>query len=251
MKAAKRMITTLLLCCLLLCGPIVVRAKTKDYGKAKYDRTRWADIRSDYLDTKTDRLIFVKCGGGTSATVEMWAKASKRPFSGLAAQKDVEQTGEEDTVQWEKIISCRAYTGVNGLDKKKEGDHKTPLGIFNITMGFGRKASPGTDGIAYTKLNPYHYWSSEKETYNQFVDVRTLKKSQMSGEHLIAYNPEYNYALALDYNKECTYRKGSAIFLHCMGKNHYTMGCIAVPEQIMKEIVRNTTKHTKICIYRK
>lgn len=228
MKNMKRILSAFLGCCLFLCSLNHVSAK--DYSKAKYSKTRWDDIKEDYLDTSTDRLIFVKCKGGSKATVEMWKKVS-------------------ETEKWKKIISCKAYTGSNGLGKKKQGDHKTPIGIFNITMAFGRKKSPGTAGISYTKLNKYHYWSSEKATYNQFVDVRSLGRKHMSGEHLINYNPHYNYALALDYNRKCTYLKGAAIFLHCFGDKTFTLGCIAVHEKNMKKIVRNTTKHTKICIY--
>ncbi len=232
-----------------------VEVTAMDYSKTKYDQTRWQDIKEDYLDTNTDRLIFVKCKGGTNATVEMWKKVSKTdpPLSDTTTEEEsAEQTENTSiTTEWKKIISCKAYTGENGLGKKKEGDHKTPIGIFNITMAFGRKKSPGTDGISYTKVNKYHYWSSEKDTYNQFVDVRTLGRRQMNGEHLIRYNPYYNYALALDYNRKCTYRKGSGIFLHCIGGKTSTLGCIAVPKNSMKKIVQNTTKHTKICIYKK
>lgn len=240
MKQAKRAVSALLGCCLLLCSPALVRAKTKDYGKTAYDCTRWDDIKEDFLDAKTDRLIFVKCQEGTNAVVEMWEK-----IPGDSAQNP----SGEGAPQWKQIVSCKAFTGRNGLGKKREGDKKTPVGIYRITMAFGRKKSPGTAGISYTKLNNYHYWSSEKATYNRFIDVRTLNRTSMSGEHLIRYDPEYNYALAIGYNRKCTYLKGSGIFLHCTGKNSYTAGCVAVPEKQMKKIIQHTTEHTKICIY--
>lgn len=252
-KRRKRIVCALFVCGLLFGSP--VPAKAKDYGKEAYDGTRWDVMLEDYLDTKTDRLIFVKYTGGTRASVEMWkkVKVAEFPFSDTEPEDvPAAQTEEAETkTDWEKIVSCKAYVGANGLYKKKEGDRKTPVGIYNITMAFGRKKSPGTAGISYTKLNKYHYWSDEKATYNQFVDVRTLNRRRMSGEHLINYNPHYNYVLAMDYNKKCTYKKGAAIFLHCFGGNTYTAGCIAVPEKNMKRIVQNTTKHTKICIYRK
>lgn len=252
MKHVGVILTALLGCCLLLCMPLPAQAK--DYGKDDYDRTRWGGIREDYLNTKTDRLIFVKYRGGTRAVVEMWEKAElmNRPLSDEAGEEvsGMPADGTDAVTDWIKIVSCDAYVGANGLDKKKEGDRKTPTGIYNITMAFGRKQSPGTAGISYTKLNKYHYRSDERDTYNQFVDVRTLNRKRMSGEHLIDYDPQYNYALALDYNKKCIYLKGSAIFLHCFGNHTYTEGCIAVSEKDMKKILRNTTTHTKICIYR-
>ena len=247
----------------IICGLILfcippAEAKAKDYSKKKYNKTRWQEIKKDYLDTKTDRLIFVKYKSGSKAVVEMWEKVSKK----IEVSSEDTEAGEDAVLsgatevkeqkEWKKIVSCNAYVGENGLNKKRQGDCKTPVGIYNITMAFGRKKSPGTSGISYKKLNKYHYWSAEKATYNQFVDVRKLGRTQMQGEHLIDYNPFYNYALALDYNKKCVYLKGSGIFLHCTGKGRtFTMGCIAVSEKNMKKIVKNTTKHTKICIYKK
>lgn len=245
-----------MICCFILSGVGSIRTEAKDYGKKKYDKTRWSDIKEDYLNTKTDRLIFVKYKGGSKAIVEMWKKASTK--INLYSEEEATNASIEQPVdtncgyKWKKILSCKAYVGQNGIHKKKQGDRKTPVGIYNITMAFGRKKSPGTAGISYTKLNKYHYWSTEKETYNTFVDVRKLKRKQMDGEHLINYDPWYNYSLALDYNKKCTYLKGSAIFLHCVGGGRtYTMGCIAVSEKYMKTIVKNTTQRTKICIYKK
>lgn len=251
MKNMKRAMTAVLACILLLCSPLTA-ARARDYSKAEYGNTRWMKMKKDYLGTKTDRLIFVKHEGGTNASVEMWKKVSVTEHNLTAAKGSADRKkSTRAKTKWKKIVSCSAYTGANGLEKERQGDRKTPEGTFNITMAFGRKETPGTSGISYTKLNQYHYWSSEKDTYNQFIDVRTLNRSQMEGEHLMDYSPQYNYALALDYNRKCTYLKGAAIFLHCTGSRNYTQGCIAVPEKIMKKIVRNTTSHTKICIYKK
>lgn len=245
MKHVRGIAAVLTAFCLLLSSPALVRAENK--SSEKYGEAEWEQLREDYLDTETDRLILVKCTGGTRATVEMWEKVS---VSGSSFGDGKAASPEQTAVEWNRIVSCNAYTGINGLGKKKEGDRKTPVGIFNITMAFGRKKSPGTAGISYTKLNRYHYWSDERDTYNQFIDVRDLNRSKMSGEHLIRYDPWYNYALALDYNRACKYKKGSAIFLHCVGGGRAsTMGCIAVPEKNMKTIVENTTEHTKICIF--
>ena len=52
----------------------------------------------------------------------------------------------------------------------------------------------------------------------------------------------------MGYNPEGTPHKGSALFLHCsMGIN--TGGCIAIPEEIMIEIMRSYREgHTYIAI---
>lgn len=263
-KVNRKIIIILSIICFVLSNMICIRAeakkKTQDYSKKIYDKTRWKEIKKDYLNSSTDRLIFVKYKKGSKAIVEMWEKVEKGKYTddneGAVASdqigKSSENTNNSGEKTWRRIISCNAYVGKNGINKVRQGDRKTPVGIYNITMAFGRKKSPGAAGISYTKLNKYHYWSTEKDTYNTFVDVRKLKRKQMNGEHLITYNPWYNYSLALDYNKKCTYLKGSGIFLHCVGGGRtYTAGCIAVSEKNMKKIVKNTTKNTKICIYKK
>ncbi|SCG89977.1 Uncharacterized protein conserved in bacteria [uncultured Clostridium sp.] len=89
----------------------------------------------------------------------------------------------------------------------KEGDRKTPAGVFGFTKAFGIKDNPGAK-LPYTKLNPYLYWCGDKQWYNTLVDVRETPH-ECSGEHLISYVPHYNYVLAIDYNPECTFGKGS------------------------------------------
>lgn len=225
----------------------------KDYSESLYNNIRWKTIKADYLNTKTDRLIFVKYKNGSKATVEMWKKVEVIGTSpSVAGEQDSIEEKKLPDYTWEKVLSTKAYVGSNGINKKKQGDMKTPTGIFNITMAFGRKKSPGTAGISYTKLNKYHFWSGEKATYNQFIDARKHKRTWIDGEHMIEYDPWYDYGLAMDYNKKCKYLKGSAIFLHCEGKGRkYTHGCIAVSKTKMKKIVKNTTGNTKICIYKK
>ena len=151
--------------------------------------------------------------------------------------------------KFKKVFTCAGYVGKNGIGKKREGDKKTPTGTYGFTKAFGIKKNPRSK-IKYIKLNKYHYWSGDRRYYNQMIDIRKVKASR-SGEHLIDYKPHYNYALAIDYNKNCVYKKGSAIFLHCTGSNPYTGGCVAVKQKYMKKIMQTVDKNAKICIYPK
>lgn len=190
-------------------------------------KDKWTTLLQKYeKNKKVNQLIFVKYKGKSKANVILYKKANGK---------------------FKKVFTCASYVGKNGINKKREGDSKTPTGIYGFTKAFGIKKNPKSK-IKYTKLNKYYYWSGDKKYYNQMIDIRKVKASR-SGEHLIEYNPEYNYALALDYNKKCVYKKGSAIFLHCTGKKKYTAGCIAVKEKYMKKIMQTVDKNAKICIY--
>lgn len=152
---------------------------------------------------------------------------------------------------WRITLECKAVLGINGIGKTREGDGKTPTGDFGMKMAFGAKDDPGSL-IPYTKLTSTMYLCSDKEYYNQFIDVSKVKHTcSYQSEHLIRYIPQYNYALFFDYNKENVYGKGSAIFLHCFGSYPYTLGCIAVSEENMVKILKMVDENARICIYPK
>ena len=154
---------------------------------------------------------------------------------------------------WTELASCDAWVGRNGIDKTREGDKRTPTGTFNLTTPFGIKADPGAQQ-PYLKVTKYHYWcgDSDSQYYNQLVDERKVSRKHKSmDEQLIKYKGSYNYCMFIDYNAEGVPGKGSCIFLHCYGKNKYTAGCVAIPEGMMKKIVRWAREGTKIVIRRK
>ncbi len=156
---------------------------------------------------------------------------------------------KDDKNIWSEQFHCKAYLGKNGLDKQQEGDVRTPSGDYGFLLAFGVKDDPGS-AIPYTKLTDTMYLCIDKEYYNQFIDIRKLQHTcSENSEHLIRYIPQYNYALFLDYNKENTYGKGSAIFLHCFGSNPYTLGCISIAEENMIKILKTISPTARICIY--
>lgn len=71
------------------------------------------------------------------------------------------------------------YIGQNGIAlDKKEGDKKTPEGIFYLGIAFGMNATIDNNKIEYKKINKYLYWVDDVNSkyYNQLVDSRNKKK---------------------------------------------------------------------------
>ncbi len=197
--------------------------------KVTVKASRWDKLLDKYSsDDAVNQLIFVQYTGGAKADVMMYDKTENG---------------------WKRILNCQGYVGKKGINKKKEGDKKTPTGVYNLTSGFGIKSNPGTD-LSYVKVNKYLYWCTDKENYNQLIDTREISH-KCQGEHLIKFVPYYNYGMFLDYNSSNTYKKGSAIFLHCTGSKKYTAGCIAVSQKNMIKILQNAEEGVKICIYKK
>lgn len=150
--------------------------------------------------------------------------------------------------KWTINFSVTGRLGAQGIQKVREGDKKTPSGIYRLHTPFGIKANPGCP-IGYTQISKNHYWSGEPEKYyNKFVDISQVSDyRQGGGEHLIEYGGVYNYCVAVDYNPECVVGKGSAIFLHCQGKGS-TAGCISIPESNMVTVLQNLRSDARIII---
>ena len=166
---------------------------------------------------ETANQIIVVAADGSDATVSMH-------------QKDADGT-------WTEILNTPGKIGRNGIGKTKEGDGKTPTGVYRFTFGFGNMPNPGC-GLSYTQVDDSYYWVDDSESayYNQFVTTNEVTKDWNSAEHIAGVTSSYNYVLALDYNSECVPGKGSAIFMHCTPTGG--AGCIAVAEEKMVEIIQ-------------
>lgn len=157
---------------------------------------------------------------------------------------------------WTKNWAVRGVVGVNGISTdKKEGDKKTPEGVFKATMNFGLKDNPGTkesSKLPYHKIQSGDYWvdDSESRYYNTLVNVKDVSKDWNSAEDLMAAAPYYNYGVALNYNIEATPYKGSAIFIHATktANDSYSSGCVRIPEEYMVKILNTIDENTKIVI---
>lgn len=139
---------------------------------------------------------------------------------------------------WTDIVDTVGWIGRNGLGKTWEGDGKTPVGYGRFLFGFGIKENPGTV-FPYIRVNSGHYLVDDVSSryYNQIVSEEIVRKDWKSAEHLADMGRAYHYALVTDYNISCESGKGSGIFLHCE-EGRPTAGCIAVPEEKMKEILQ-------------
>lgn len=141
--------------------------------------------------------------------------------------------------EWELVLETEAIIGKNGLGKTKEGDGKTPIGVFRLTKAFGILESPDSK-MEYIQVDERHYWvdDSNSKYYNQFIAVDEVVQDWKSAEHICEYEQSYHYVLATSYNSECIPGAGSAVFLHCTSENgEFTAGCVAIPEVYMKKIM--------------
>ncbi len=165
------------------------------------------------------------------------------------AQLSFWQKGEAG---WTRQLMGKAHLGIHGFsDRTREGDGTTPTGCYELGIAFGNKKDPGT-ALDWFDINPYHYWVDDPDSdyYNRLIDSRQVPSGWRSGEHLADYVPSYNYSVNIEVNPECRKDSTSAIFLHCFGRNPYTLGCVAIEEGQMRQVLRILKPGAKIVMVR-
>ena len=140
--------------------------------------------------------------------------------------------------------------GKNGIAKrKKEGDKKTPSGLFSLGKVYYRK-----DKIRNLKTNLKKIVIKKKMAWcddpnNKFYNKLTFTNDK-SKEKLYRKDNLYNIIVVINYNiKPIIKNKGSAIFIHLARKNYSgTMGCIGLKKKDLLDILKTVKKRTKIKI---
>ena len=192
------------------------------------------DVREELFKLRGDetckQVLFIRCDEGTKGFAQYLVK-----------------TTEEGSTSWKITRECNAYIGLNGPGKTKEGDTKTPLGVFGVRGAFGIKSNPGTK-LPFIKITPDTYACGCEKYYNRIIDAKVTGHKCSEGEQMYYYSPEYNYGLETDFNTNNEFGKGSAVFIHCMGVKPYTGGCIALPEDDMRYILQDAEPGLKIII---
>jgi L,D-peptidoglycan transpeptidase YkuD (ErfK/YbiS/YcfS/YnhG family) len=132
---------------------------------------------------------------------------------------------------------------------KKEGDLKTPKGIFelgNLYFRADREFKPKTK-IKCIKINKDTVCCNEpknKKSYN-----RILKKQlNIKHETLFRKDHKYDFVLPIKYNSKNIKGKGSCIFIHLTNNYNGTAGCVALERKDFLILLRMIDAKTKIII---
>ena len=135
----------------------------------------------------------------------------------------------------EEPYKMKGVAGKNGFAiNKKEGDGKSPIGVFSFGTAFGSQVKPAKLKISYKKTTKYDFWIDDVKStnYNKWITYKgDPNKKWNSFERM---NHElYKYGVVINYNTDPIIKgKGSAIFLHkWRNENGKTAGCVATSEK--------------------
>lgn len=131
---------------------------------------------------------------------------------------------------------------ISDVPCKREGDLKSPAGIYSLGTAFG--------DLAHKKYAvKLSYLVIEQDTecvddpssgfYNQFVDAKTEPRDWTSSEKMLEVGHYYAIGIEVKYNSDPIMPGfGSCIFIHVWkDRNSGTAGCTAMQEDNLNEIV--------------
>lgn len=149
--------------------------------------------------------------------------------------------GALKTVYVPAKVPFQGVVGRNGVDKKKEGDGKSPTGIYSFGTAFGTVSRPTGIKMPYTVSTEHDYWIDDVNSldYNKWVNYEGDPKERWASFERLKITP-YKYSLVINYNTyDIVPGKGSAIFMHIESSSSKgTAGCINISEINMLKILK-------------
>lgn len=152
---------------------------------------------------------------------------------------------------WRRVLAP-PFPGVIGKEgiafkgQKKEGDLKTPAGLYSIGTAFGTQPVALKMDFKYITAEDKFIDDVSSKNYNTWVTSETDAKSY---ERMLI--PPYKLGAVINYNmKPIVPGAGSAIFMH-LWRSHDkpTNGCVAMDEPHLKTILHWLDKRQHPYIY--
>jgi len=166
-------------------------------------------------------------------------------------ERDSEDSPWKEVAPQVKIVVGRAGLAsgaglhrepVPGLSLKKEGDGKSPAGVFALTSAFGFEDARAGLRLPYVPLTDTIECVDDPSSrhYNRLVDRNEISSPDWKSSEKMREIEEYVFGVVVAQNSEpIAPGAGSCIFLHAWsGPESTTVGCTAMPTERIREIVR-------------
>ncbi|TXC91373.1 L,D-transpeptidase family protein [Metabacillus litoralis] len=150
---------------------------------------------------------------------------------------------EKEGDSWRRTLKTSAVLGKNGSSgNKREGDGKTPIGLYPLRDAFGIKTKPSKVNYPYTKTTKNDYWVDDPTSsdYNKGITYKGDPSTKWNSFERMS-NSLYQYGVIIGYNDDPVIKgKGSAIFLHVWRNSASpTLGCVAIAETKLVNVLQN------------
>ena len=119
--------------------------------------------------------------------------------------------------------------------QKKEGDQKSPAGLFRFGTAFGyAPADEVSFKLPYAPITETQICveDSQSQYYNQIVDETRVAKDWNARESMLRKDEQYKWGIFVKHNMAPETESGSCIFFHLWRKQGSgTLGCTAMSEE--------------------
>ncbi|MFJ7745251.1 L,D-transpeptidase family protein [Peribacillus sp. NPDC097295] len=228
-----------------------VSGRTGNWYKVCFSKT------TAYIDVNDAREVF-----SSSEKVTLKKFDKRKEVSQIVAVTGETMSGTKVTIrtyekkkgEWRRALgNMKGVIGKNGFTKdKKEGDGKSPAGIYSFGTAFGSPPKPDKVKLDYRRTTQYDYWIDDKTSkdYNKWITYKG-KNPYTKWKSFEKMNHElYKYGAVINYNTNPIVKgKGSAIFLHIWrGENKPTAGCTATSEKNVLSLLKwmDPVKHPHV-----
>ena len=146
-------------------------------------------------------------------------------------------------------FELRCCIGKKGLNSnKKEGDHSTPKGLFNLKKLYFRKDRVGIPRCEISKkvIKRDMAWCDDPNHKRYNEEIKILNKNYK--ENLYRKDNKYDYIISINHNEKKIPGKGSAVFIHLTDNYKPTAGCVALKKKDFEILLKLVDKKTKIKI---
>jgi L,D-peptidoglycan transpeptidase YkuD (ErfK/YbiS/YcfS/YnhG family) len=170
---------------------------------------------------ESDQLIFATNRDSSSSVVSIHA---------------VERNNGDWRLVFPTFTGSVGEKGFAAIGEKREGDGKSPSGIFPLGIAFGYGPSVATR-MPYRQATEDDFWVDDvnSEDYNKWVKG---KPNAASWEKMRRDDDQYKYGVVIEYNTGPIVKgSGSAIFLHVWRDGGPTLGCVSMHEEMVLKIL--------------
>jgi L,D-peptidoglycan transpeptidase YkuD (ErfK/YbiS/YcfS/YnhG family) len=130
------------------------------------------------------------------------------------------------------------HVGRNGVSaSKREGDLRTPAGVFPLRGGFGANANPGLQVGSWRQVDSQDVWVDDSASSLYNTRQRLPAAGRWDSAEKLLNTPAYNYAQVIGYNEGRTPGRGSAIFFH-VDTGGGTAGCVSLPTRSLLKVLQ-------------
>lgn len=181
-------------------------------------------IVSDWTSTKVELRLWQRDAAGWHAVGDPWPAVVG--YNGTA---------------WGAGLHGDGSPSGRGGPIKREGDGKSPAGVFAIDAAYGYAAQPppGTQ-MPYTPLDDGWRCVDDpaSQHYATVLDQRTVSVDWKSAEEMRRNDPLYTWVLNVAHNTRHRPGAGSCIFLHVWeDPDGKTLGCTAMAEPELSRLL--------------